>query len=87
MKLVFTKKASKDFDKIESNKSLCKKVDELLEILETNPLQYPPDYEKLNGDLDGFYSRRINIKHRLVYEVDEETQIVKIHSMWSHYEF
>ena len=87
MKITYTKKAKKDAEKIKTNKALKNKVKELLEIMETNPLQYPPDIEKLSGDLDGLYSRRINIKHRLVYEVNEEKQEVKILSMWSHYEF
>ena len=59
----------------------------LIEVLKTNPLQNPPPYEKLIGDLKGAYSRRINITHRLVYQIYEAEHIVKIISMWSHYEY
>ena len=58
----------------------------MLEILKENPFRSPPQYEKLVGNLSGFYSRRINIQHRLVYEVFEENKIVRILKMWSHYE-
>ena len=58
----------------------------LLEILEQNPFQSPPRYEKLLGDLSGAYSRRINIQHRLVYQVLEEDKVVKVLRMWTHYE-
>ena len=87
MKLAFTKTSEKHLNKIKSNKVLKAKVYELFEVLEENPFKYPPAYEKLTGDLEGKYSRRINIKHRLVYEVDEDKKIVKILSLWSHYEF
>ncbi len=84
-KVVVTKQALKDFPKLTSA-GLDKKAKALIELLKESPFQNPPAYEKLVGDLDGLYSRRINIKHRLVYAVDEEKQIVKIVSAWSHYE-
>jgi len=83
--LVFTKQAIKDSEKIASS-GLKEKTKKLLEILKINPYQNPPKYEKLIGDLQGAYSRRINIQHRLVYEVLEDIQTVKIIRMWSHYE-
>ena len=67
-------------------KSSFFKVQRLLDILKENPFQNPPPYEKLVGDLDGAYSRRINIQHRLVYQVIEELRTVKILRMWTHYE-
>jgi len=73
--LVYTKQAQKDAKKIKAA-GLKPKVVELLELLERNPFETPPDYEKLVGDLTGAYSRRINIQHRLVYEVIEEHRIV-----------
>ena len=66
--------------------NLNKKVLALIEIIKNNPFQTPPPYEKLVGDLQGLYSRRINIKHRLVYQILENVQTVKIISMWTHYE-
>jgi Txe/YoeB family toxin of toxin-antitoxin system len=84
-KLVFTKQAQKDAKKIKSA-NLKVKTLELLEILKKNPFQNPPSYEKLVGDLSGTYSRRINIQHRLVYQVIEEEKTVKIIRMWTHYE-
>jgi Txe/YoeB family toxin of toxin-antitoxin system len=83
--IALTKRALKDAKKI-SRSGLKDKVDKLINILKTNPYQNPPSYEKLTGDLSGMYSRRINIQHRLVYEVDEEKKRVKILMMWSHYE-
>ena len=65
---------------------LDKKAKELLKILENNPFQNPPPYEKLVGDMAGLYSRRINHQHRLVYQVDADTSTVRILSMWTHYE-
>ena len=65
---------------------LANKAQSLIEILKNNPFQNPPSYEKLFGDLQGAYSRRINRQHRLVYTVDETQKIVKVVSMWSHYE-
>ena len=67
--------------------NLSDKVKKLLDIIRENPLQNPPPYEMLVGDMQGLYSRRINIKHRLVYEVIEEEKTIKIISVWSHYEF
>ncbi|MDI6766467.1 MAG: Txe/YoeB family addiction module toxin [Bacteroidota bacterium] len=84
-KLIYFKQANKDAKKLVSA-GLKPKAQELLKILEINPFQTPPRYEKLVGDLTGAYSRRINIKHRLVYQVLEEHHIVKVLSMWSHYE-
>ena len=66
---------------------LDKKARALIEIIKETPYKTPPTYEKLMGDLTGAYSRRINIKHRLVYEVLEEEKTVKIISLWTHYEF
>ncbi|MGN1044174.1 MAG: Txe/YoeB family addiction module toxin [Acutalibacteraceae bacterium] len=66
--------------------SLDKKVLRLVSIIKKNPYQIPPPYEKLQGSLEGLYSRRINIKHRLIYDVDENAQTVYIISMWTHYE-
>ena len=83
--IALTKRALKDAKKI-SHSGLKSKVDKLIKILKTNPYQNPPSYEKLTGDLSGMYSRRINIQHRLVYEVDNEKKRVKILMMWSHYE-
>jgi toxin YoeB len=84
-RVVFTKQAQKDAKKI-SGSGLKPKAEQLLDILRTNPFQTPPSYEKLMGDLAGAYSRRINIQHRLVYEVIEDEKIVKIIRMWTHYE-
>jgi len=84
-KLVYTKQAIKDTKKLKSS-NLDKKAKELLEILKINPFQIPPSYEKLVGDLSGAYSRRINIQHRLVYQVFEDEKIVKIIRLWTHYD-
>lgn len=83
--LRFTKRAQKDAKKLAAA-GLKPKAEELLAILEQNPYENPPSYEKLKGDLQGVYSRRINIQHRLVYEVFEEERVVKVLSMWTHYE-
>lgn len=83
--LVFTKQAQKDAKRI-AQAGLRDKVQSLLTVLENNPFQNPPSYEKLVGDLSGAYSRRINIQHRLVYQVFKEEQIVKVLRMWTHYE-
>jgi toxin YoeB len=83
--LVFTKQSQKDARKLASS-NLRDKAQALLDILQVNPFQNPPPYEKLIGDLDGAYSRRINIQHRLVYEVIESEGTVKILRMWTHYE-
>ena len=84
-KIVVTKQAVKDFPKL-SSAGLERKVKALIELLKKNPFQNPPSYEKLVGDMDGLYSRRINIKHRLVYQVYKENRIIKIVSAWSHYD-
>ena len=84
-KIVVTKQALKDFPNLTSAR-LDKKAKALIDLLKENPYQNPPSYEKLVGDMEGLYSRRINIKHRLVYQVYEEEKTVKIISAWSHYE-
>ena len=84
-RVVFTKQAQKDAKKI-ARAGLKEKTTLLLEILKENPFQNPPSYEKLVGDLDGAYSRRINIQHRLVYQIFEELETVKVIRMWTHYE-
>ncbi len=83
--LVYTKQAQKDAKKLASS-DLRDKAQELLDIIQVDPFQNPPPYEKLVGDLAGAYSRRINIQHRLVYEVIESESTVKILRMWTHYE-
>ncbi len=83
--LVFTKQSQKDAKKIATT-GLKKKVQFLLEIISVDPFQNAPPYEKLIGDLTGAYSRRINIQHRLVYQVLRKKKVVKIIRMWTHYE-
>lgn len=83
--LVFTKQAQKDAKKLKAA-GLKPKAERLLEILELNPYQNPPPFEKLVGDLAGACSRRINIQHRLVYQVLEDVKTVKIIRLWTHYE-
>ena len=85
-KVVYDKRAVKAIPSLKAAK-LDEKVKKLIEILKENPFRNPPPYEQLVGDLKGFYSRRINIQHRLVYQVYEEEKTVKIVSMWTHYEF
>ena len=82
---VFTKQARKDARKIEQA-GLQDKTQHLLDILKASPFQNPPPYEKLVGDLDGAYSRRINIQYRPVYQILEEQQTIKVLRMWTHYE-
>ena len=84
-RVIFTRYALKDAKKI-SQSNLMKKTQELLSLLEQDPFQNPPQFEKLVGDLEGAYSRRINIQHRLVYQVLHEEKIVKVLRMWTHYE-
>lgn len=84
-RLVFTKQAQKDAQKI-AHSGLKPQAERLLEILQENPYQNPPPYEKLIGDLAGACSRRINIQHRLVYQILDEIKTVKVIRMWSHYE-
>ncbi len=83
--LVYTEQAQKDAKKLASS-GLKPKAQELLAILAADPFQRPPPFEKLVGDLAGAYSRRINVQHRLVYQVLEERSIVKVLRLWSHYE-
>ena len=83
-KLVYTKQAQKDANKVRSSQ-LKSKDEKLLDVLKEDPFKTYPPYEKLVGDLEGAYSRRINIQHRLVYQVYEEKKIVKVIRMWSHY--
>ncbi len=83
--LVYTKQAQKDAEKLASA-GLKEKAKTLLGIVADNPFQNPPPYEKLVGDLAGAYSRRINIQHRLVYQVLEVERVVKVLRLWSHYE-
>ena len=83
--LHFTKQAQKDAKKL-SSAGLREKTEKLLEIVRMNPFQNPPKYEKLVGDLSGAYSRRINIQHRLVYEILEGEKAIKVLSMFTHYE-
>ncbi|MEI6721872.1 MAG: Txe/YoeB family addiction module toxin [Betaproteobacteria bacterium] len=82
--VLFTKQAQKDAKKAASA-GLRTKIESLLAVLAKNPLQSPPPYEKLVGDLDGAYSRRITIQHRLVYQLLKEERIVKVIRMWTHY--
>jgi Txe/YoeB family toxin of toxin-antitoxin system len=84
-RVVFTKQAQKDAKKLSAS-GLKPKAEKLLGVLAENPYQTPPPYEKLVGDLAGTYSRRINIQHRLVYQVLEEIRTVKVLRMWTHYE-
>ena len=83
--LVFTRQAQKDAKKI-AHSGLKPQAERLLEIIKENPFNNPPPYEKLVGDLSGAYSRRINIQHRLVYEVLDNIKTIKIIRMWTHYE-
>lgn len=84
--ILYTKKAMADIPRLKAAR-LDGKARALIELLRENPYQTPPPFEKLQGDLSGACSRRINIKHRLVYEVLEEQRAVKLISMWTHYEF
>ncbi|MEJ1384431.1 MAG: Txe/YoeB family addiction module toxin [Candidatus Sedimenticola sp. (ex Thyasira tokunagai)] len=83
-RLVYTKQAQKDAKKLAAS-GLKKKAQTLLKLLEENPYQNPPPYEKLVGDLSGAYSSRINIQHRIVYQVLEEEHIIKVLRLWTHY--
>ena len=83
--LRYTKQAQKDANKLSSS-GLKRKAQELLNLIKENPYQNPPPYEKLVGDLTGAYSRRINIQHRLVYQVYEKERIIKVIRLWTHYE-
>lgn len=81
----FTKEAEKD-KKLLKSAGLEEKVKKLLNVLSVNPYQIPPSYEKLVGNLKGYYSRRINLQHRIVYRVYDDIKVVVIHTMWTHYE-
>lgn len=83
--LVYTKQAQKDAKKLAAS-GLKAKAQELLAVIEKDPFQTPPPYEKLVGDLTGAVSRRINIQHRLVYQVLETEKVVKVLRLWTHYE-
>jgi Txe/YoeB family toxin of toxin-antitoxin system len=85
MEVVFTKQAAKDFEKIKENPVLAKKVVALLDLIEENPYAVPPSFEKLMG-FESTYSRRINVQHRLIYQVILDKKVVKIIRMWTHYE-
>ena len=84
-RIVYTRQAQKDAKRIAAA-GLRAKAERLLEILSENPFQTPPPFEKLMGDLSGAYSRRINIQHRLVYQVLKESKTVKVIRIWTHYE-
>jgi Txe/YoeB family toxin of toxin-antitoxin system len=84
-KVVYTRQALKDTKKVKAD-GLKERAEEILKILETNPYQKPPSFEKLVGDLTGASSRRINIQHRIVYQIYDELKTVKVIRMWTHYE-
>ena len=84
-RIVYTKTAVKDIPRLKAA-HLAEKARALLDVIRKNPYQTPPGYEKLVGNLDGLYSRRINRQHRLIYEVLEEEKTVKVISLWTHYE-
>ena len=84
-RLVYTKHAAKDAKKL-TQSNLKSKAEALLFLVQEDPYQSPPPFEKLVGDLSGAYSRRINIQHRLVYQVLDEERVVKVLRMWTHYE-
>lgn len=84
-RVIYTKQAKKDAIKIKHS-NMQKKTFELIELIGVDPYKTPPSYEKLIGELNGAYSRRINIHHRLVYQVLEDEMIIKVLRMWTHYE-
>lgn len=84
-KLKYTKQADKDALRLKSA-NLKEKTQSLLDLISENPFCNPPYYEKLTGDLEGVYSRRINVQHRLVYTVDKKNKIITVIRMWTHYE-
>lgn len=84
-RIVYTKQAQKDANKVSAS-NLKPTAEKIIKILRQNPLQTPPPYEKLIGDLAGAYSRRLNIQHRIVYQIIDDEKIVKIIRMWTHYE-
>lgn len=85
MEIKFTKESYQDFEKLKQYPALVKKVKSLIELISQNPYQTPPPYEKLLG-FDNVYSRRINVQHRLIYEVRKSNNQVVIIRMWTHYE-
>ncbi len=84
-RILFSREAQKDAKKLK-NSNLAEKCQSLIQLLSTDPFATVPPYEKLVGDLKGFYSRRINIQHRLIYQIDETNKIIEVLRMWSHYE-
>ncbi len=84
-RIVFTKQAQKDAKKVSAS-NLKPKAEKIIKILRQNPFQTPPTYEQLIGDLAGAYSRRLNIQHRIVYQVIDDKKTIKIIRMWTHYE-
>jgi Txe/YoeB family toxin of toxin-antitoxin system len=84
-RIVYTRQAQKDANKVSAS-NLKPTAEKIIKILRQNPLQTPPPYEKLIGDLAGAYSRRLNIQHRIVYQIIDDEKIVKIIRMWTHYE-
>ena len=84
-RLQFLTQAQKDAKKLNAS-GLKDKALELIQIIRTNPFQYPPEFEYLKGDMKGLISRRINRQHRIVYEVFEDEKVVKVYRMWTHYE-
>ena len=84
-RLMYTRQAQKDAKKLRGT-PLAAKAKTLLELIARNPFHAPPPFEKLLGDLDGAYSRRINIQHRLVYQVLRKQKVVKVLRLWTHYE-
>ncbi len=85
MEVVFSKQAYSDYEKLKQYPALVEKVKALVELLKNNPFQNPPKYEKLIG-VRNMYSRRINVQHRLIYEIRKEENVVIIARMWTHYE-
>ncbi|MDR2884414.1 MAG: Txe/YoeB family addiction module toxin [Deferribacteraceae bacterium] len=83
--IVYTKKAAEDISNLKAA-GLSDKAKALIDIIREDPYHVPPPYEKLHGDLKGAYSRRINIKHRLVYEIVNDERVIKILSLWTHYD-
>jgi len=84
-KLIFSKQAVKDAKRLKKA-NLWKNAESLLDVLRENPFRNPPPYEKLVGDLEGVYSRRINIQHRLIYQSNKKEKVVRVLRMWTHYE-
>ena len=85
MEVVYSKKSLRDYEKLQKYPALAEKVKSLIELISNNPYETPPSYEKLIGFKD-VYSRRINIQHRLIYQVRKEEQVIVIIRMWTHYE-